>query len=84
MLQIILISSVANDHYISGVIDTGAELNIISSHVAENHYNNKHHPTLLLTTEGHKKTSLGETWLSLALMEIYIRKLEVRGTKLAN
>jgi len=82
--KILYINTVVNDCYVPAIIDTGAELNVISHLLVNKKHRIRDPPTLLVTAGGQKLRSLGETMASLELRVNYMKKLEIRATILEN
>lgn len=81
--KILHIIVVVNGYYVSVIIDTGAELNIISHHLTKGVCQRSQYSNLPLTAGGQRITSQEETWASLELRGNKVRKLKVKATVLA-
>jgi len=82
--KVLTINVILNGFFIPAIIDTGAELNIVSDHLIRNKKKSTRHSTLLLTAGGQKIPSLGETKTSLEIVGSYVGKWDIRATILRN
>jgi len=81
---VLTINVILNGFFIPAIIDTGAELNIVSDHLIRNKERSTRHSTLLLTAGGQKMPSLGETKTLLEIIGSYVGKWDIRATILKN
>jgi len=75
--KVLTVNVILNGFFIPAIIDTGAELNIVSDRLIGYNQRSTRHSTLLLTAGGQKIPSLGETKTSLEIVGSYVGKWDM-------